>query len=60
MIIKQVNIKNWHSVPPQADTNLNLGESLGQPTGAGKESLAQKHRKELAGAALEILSERGR
>lgn len=60
MAIKQVNFKNWASVPGQLDIDLNANESLGRPTGAGKECLAQKRREELDEAVREISSEPGR
>ncbi|MDW9481952.1 hypothetical protein GOB57_25205 [Sinorhizobium meliloti] len=61
MAIKQVNFKNWASVPGQLDTKLNADESvLGRPTGAGKECLAQKRREEIAEVVRGISSEPSR
>lgn len=57
-MIKQVNFKNWASAPGQLDTGLTPDESgPGRPTGAGKESLAQKRREELTDAVRELSSE---
>ncbi|MNL83194.1 hypothetical protein D3C87_2107700 [compost metagenome] len=57
MIIKQVNLKNWASVPGQLETGLKVDEiSLRVPTGAGKECVAQKRREELAEALRELSS----
>ncbi|MCV9964479.1 hypothetical protein OIU34_21550 [Pararhizobium sp. BT-229] len=57
MIIKQVNLKNWASVPGQLETGLEPDErGFRLPTGAGKECVAQKRREELAEAVRELSS----
>ncbi len=58
MPIERVNLKNRTSVPMQPEIGLFPGEGvLVQPTGAGKECLAQKRREDMVEALQKLSSE---